>query len=573
MIKKLLKFLVPYIPLLSVALLLTVAQITATLFAPVVIGRAIDYMIGTNAVNFEYIFKQIIILFFLIIIAVLCQWLASLCTNKVTHNTVRDIRDGAFKKLNLVPLSYIDSTPYGDLISRVVVDTEQIADGLILGFTHLFAGIVTIIGTIIFMLTINLSVTLVVVIITPISIVVAFVLAKTVFSAFKMQSEKRGEMSGLVEEMLSGQKAVKAFRYESRAEQRFDGINAQLKTCGIKAMFVSALTNPCTRFVNSIVYIAVCVFGAFIVVQNPAALSVGMLTCFLAYANQYSKPFNEITGVVTELQSATAAARRLFNLLDEKEEISDIGLPALETCDGCVEIKNVNFSYNPQRPLIENFNLSVLSGQRIAIVGPTGCGKTTLINLLMRFYDTDSGEITVSNQPIKSITRKSLRSCYGMVLQDTWLFSGTIKENIAYGKEDASDDEIIEAAKSAHIHSFIKRLPNGYNTYISDGEDISVGQRQLLCIARIMLTKPPMLILDEATSSIDTRTELKIQSAFQKMMQGRTSFIIAHRLSTIKDADIILVMNDGNVIEKGTHAQLLECQGFYSKLYNSQFEN
>lgn len=564
----------PYLWLLALALLFAVIQITATLLAPVIVGKAIDCMLGKGAVAFTRIFTYVIYLLLTIAAAALFQWLGTLCTNKLAYYTIRDLRNAAFTKLNRVPLSYIDTHAHGDVMSRVVSDTDQISDGLIQGFTQLFSGVVTVAGTVVFMLLINLTVSLVVILVTPLSIAVAWLIARATHKMFQRQSDKRGEMGGLVEEMLSGQKVIKAFSYESRAEAAFDSLNADLKTCGIKAMFYSSLTNPSTRFVNGIVYAAVAVTGALIVIGNPAALSVGLLSTFLSYANQYTKPFNEITGVVTELQTATAAARRVFALLDEPEEPADDGLPALTYCDGCVDLCDVSFSYVPQRPLIQHLMLNVLPGQRVAIVGPTGCGKTTLINLLMRFYDVCGGEIRVSEQPVGSITRASLRACYGMVLQETWLFCGTIRENIAYGKRDATDEEIVAAAKQAHIHSFIERLPQGYDTVLDeDGGGISQGQKQLLCIARILLTQPPMLILDEATSSIDTRTEQKIQSAFARMMKGRTSFIIAHRLSTIKDADVILVMRDGNIVEKGTHDSLLAQGGFYAALYNSQFAN
>lgn len=569
---RVLKVAKPYLGWLVLALLFSILQITATLLAPVIIGNAIDYMVGAGNVDFTQVLYAVIKLGICIAVAMIFQWLTTLCTNKLAFNTIRDLRNRSFEKLNRVPLQYIDSHAHGDIMQRIVSDTDQISDGLIQGFTHLFSGIVTVVGTLIFMLTLNLTVTLVVVLVTPISICVAWLIARATHRMFKRQSDKRGEMSGLVEEMLGGQRVVKAFCHEDEAEKKFDGINRELKDCGIKAMFYSSLTNPGTRFVNGIVYAAVAVIGGLTVITNPAVLSVGALSCFLAYANQYTKPFNEITGVVTELQTATAAARRVLALLDEAEEPDDSGLPAVEYCDGTLEIEHVDFSYLPERPLIRDFNLNVLPGQRVAIVGPTGCGKTTLINLLMRFYDPQSGEIRLSSHRTTQITRESLRACYGMVLQDTWLFKGTVRENIAYGKPDADDDEIIEAAKKAHIHGFIMRLDKGYDTMIDeDGGGISQGQRQLLCIARIMLTQPPMLILDEATSNIDTRTELKIQAAFAQMMQGRTSFVIAHRLSTIRDADIILVMRDGNIIEKGNHETLLAQNGFYAQLYNSQF--
>ncbi len=572
-IRLVLSYMRPYFPLILLALLFSVIQIAATLLAPVVIGKAVDYIIGENNVDFEKILHYSFILMGLIALVMVFQWLGSLCTNKAAMNTVRDLRCAAFNKLNRVPLSYIDNRSHGDMLSRVVNDTDLISDGLIQGFTQLFSGIVTVAGTIVFMLRLNLSVTLVVVLITPVSICVAYLIARATHNMFKLQQAKRGELSGLSEEALSGVKEIKAFGREKISEAEFDGVNEDLRKVGVKAMFYSALTNPGTRFVNAIVYAAVAVVGALMVIKSGnVGFTVGILSAFLAYANQYTKPFNEITGVVTELQTASAAAGRVKELLDETEEPSDDGLPALSYCDGSIEIEHVNFAYVPDRPLIQDLNLSVLPGRRVAIVGPTGCGKTTLINLLMRFYDPQSGRILLSDTPVTEITRNSLRGSYGMVLQDSWIFRGTVAENIAYGKPNATREEIEDAAKRAHIHSFIQKLKNGYDTVIDDeGSSISQGEKQLLCIARIMLTQPPMLILDEATSNIDTRTEHKIQSAFAAMMKGRTSFVIAHRLSTIIDADVILVMRDGNVIEQGTHAELIEKGGFYSQLYNSQF--
>ncbi len=572
-IRLVLSYMRPYFPLILLALLFSVIQIAATLLAPVVIGKAVDYIIGENNVDFEKILHYSFILMGLIALVMVFQWLGSLCTNKAAMNTVRDLRCAAFNKLNRVPLSYIDNRSHGDMLSRVVNDTDLISDGLIQGFTQLFSGIVTVAGTIVFMLRLNLSVTLVVVLITPVSICVAYLIARATHNMFKLQQAKRGELSGLSEEALSGVKEIKAFGREKISEAEFDGVNEDLRKVGVKAMFYSALTNPGTRFVNAIVYAAVAVVGALMVIKSGnVGFTVGILSAFLAYANQYTKPFNEITGVVTELQTASAAAGRVKELLDETEEPSDDGLPALSYCDGSLEIEHVNFAYVPDRPLIQDLNLSVLPGRRVAIVGPTGCGKTTLINLLMRFYDPQSGRILLSDTPVTEITRNSLRGSYGMVLQDSWIFRGTVAENIAYGKPNATREEIEDAAKRAHIHSFIQKLKNGYDTVIDDeGSSISQGEKQLLCIARIMLTQPPMLILDEATSNIDTRTEHKIQSAFAAMMKGRTSFVIAHRLSTIIDADVILVMRDGNVIEQGTHAELIEKGGFYSQLYNSQF--
>lgn len=572
-IKLVLKFMRPYYPLIALALLFSVIQIAATLYAPVVIGDAVDYIIGAGNVNLEQVMRRAYVLMGLIAVVMVFQWLASLCTNKAAMNTVRDLRCAAFNKLNRVPLSVIDTRAHGDLLSRVVNDTDLISDGLIQGFTQLFSGVVTVAGTIVFMVSLNVSVTLVVVLITPVSICVAYLIARATHNMFKTQQSKRGELSGLTEEVLSGIKVVKAFNREEIAQKEFDEVDEELRKVGTKAMFYSALTNPGTRFVNAIVYAAVAVVGALMVIRSTGgAFTVGMLSCFLSYAHQYTKPFNEITGVVTELQTASAAAGRVKELLEEKEEPDDDGLPTLEYCDGQIDIEHADFAYVPSRPLIQDLNLSVLPGKRVAIVGPTGCGKTTLINLLMRFYDVQSGRILISNTPVTDITRSSLRGAYGMVLQDSWIFRGTVAENIAYGKPDATREEIEDAAKRAHIHSFIEKLENGYDTIIDDeGSSISQGEKQLLCIARIMLTQPPMLILDEATSNIDTRTEQKIQSAFAAMMKGRTSFVIAHRLSTIADADLILVMRDGNVIEQGTHTELLGKGGFYAELYNSQF--
>ena len=578
-IVKLLKFAKPYLPLIIIALIFSLIQIAATLLVPVVIGRTIDYIVGENNVDFGVIFKNAGILGGLIAVVFLFQYLGSVAINKASFRTIRDLRRAAFDKLNNVPLSFIDGNSHGDLMSRVGSDIDQISDGLIQGFSQLFSGVVTILGTLAFMLYYNWAIALVVVILTPMSLFVAYFIAKGCHDMFAMQAKKRGELSGLVTEMLSNQKIVKLFGYETRAESRFDVINKDIKIYGQNAAFYSAMVNPSTRFVNNVVYVAVCMLGAYLVIRGNGILgsgvfTVGGLSCVLSYANQYAKPFNEITGVVTELQTATAAANRVFELLETPSQPSDEGLPDLENAEGNIEIDDVYFSYVKSRPLIEGFSLSVKSGQRIAIVGPTGCGKTTLINLLMRFYEPDSGTIKVENRNVTDFTRRSLRLNFGMVLQDTWLKKGTVRENIAYGKPDASDEEIIAAAKSAHIHNFIMRLENGYDTVLDDdGGNISQGQKQLLCIARVMLTHPPMLILDEATSSIDTRTELKIQQAFDKLMQNKTSFIVAHRLSTIKNADLILVMNNGNVIEKGTHKELIEKHGFYEKLYNSQFEH
>ena len=578
-IKKLLHYARPYIPIILVALVCSVVQIVATLLTPVVIGNTIDYIVGQNNVDFAVIAKNAGILAGLIAMVFAFQYASSLCINFASFRVIRDLRRNAYSKLNSVPLSYVDSNSHGDLMSRVGNDIDQISDGLIQGFSQLFSGVVTIIGTLAFMLWYNYIVALVVVLLTPLSLFVAYFIAKGCHNMFAMQAKKRGELSGLVTEMLTNQRVVKLFGYEKRAQERFAKINGELKTWGQNAAFFSAMTNPCTRFVNNVVYVVVCVLGAFLVIKGNSVagvgtLTVGALSCVLSYAIQYTKPFNEITGVVTELQTSTAAATRVFDLLEVEDQPSDEGFDELENVKGNILIDDVYFSYNKNNPLIQGFSLKVESGQRIAIVGPTGCGKTTLINLLMRFYDADSGTICVENKDITKVTRKSLRTSYGMVLQDTWLKKGTVRENIAYGKPDATDEEIVQAAKSAHVHSFITRLENGYDTMLDDdGGNISQGQKQLLCIARVMLTHPPMLILDEATSSIDTRTELKIQRAFEALMKNKTSFIVAHRLSTIKNADLILVMNKGNVIEKGTHEQLLQQNGFYAHLYNSQFEH
>ncbi len=578
-IKKLLKYARPYVPVIILALVLSALQIAATLLAPVVIGKTVDYIIAQNNVDFGVILKNAGILAGLIACVLVFQYLASLCINFASFRTIRDLRSSAYAKLNDVPLSYVDSNSHGDLMSRVGNDVDQISDGLIQGFSQLFNGIVTIIGTLAFMLWYNWLIALVVVCLTPLSLFVAYFIAKGCHNMFAMQAKKRGELSGLVTEMLSNQRVVKLFGYEKRAEDRFATINGDLKVWGQNAAFYSAMVNPCTRFVNNVIYVVVCVLGVYLVIKGGVvpgigALSVGALSCVLSYATQYTKPFNEITGVVTELQGATAAASRVFDLLEAQNQSSDERFEDLTDAHGNINIDDVYFSYVQDKPLIQGFSLNVKSGQRVAIVGPTGCGKTTLINLLMRFYDPDSGKIEVEGKDITEVTRKSLRLSYGMVLQDTWLKKGTVRENIAYGNPSATDEEIIEAAKAAHIHNFVTHLENGYDTVLDDdGGNISQGQKQLLCIARVMLTHPPMLILDEATSSIDTRTEIKIQQAFEKLMQNKTSFIVAHRLSTIKNADVILVMNKGNVIEKGTHEELLEKGGFYANLYNSQFEH
>lgn len=574
-LKRILRFSKPHLHYLVFASIFSIINVALTLYIPILIGNAVDCAIEAGKVDFNAMLPILIKLIISAAIGAGASWLMNLCTNKITYLTVRDIRRAAFDKLQIVPLSYIDSHPHGDLISRMITDTDQISDGLLMGFTQLFTGIVTILGTLCFMLSINVWITLIVVLITPLSFFVASLVAKHSFDMFRKQSDTRGKMTSLVEEMIGGQHLVKAFSHEKSAEAEFEVINEDLRRYSIKAIFFSSLTNPSTRFVNGLIYAGVGVFGAISVLSPTGAITVGQLSCFLTYANQYTKPFNEISGVVTELQSALASAKRVFEVIDAEREIPEIPDAVVLSPDkvnGIVDIENVSFSYVKERPLIENLNLAVKKGQRIAIVGPTGCGKTTLINLLMRFYDVNEGEIRVSGTPIKEITRNSLRGSYGMVLQETWLKNGTVFENIAYGMPDATEEEVVNAAKAAHAHSFIKRLPDGYNTKISDDEtNISQGQKQLLCIARVMLCLPPMLILDEATSSIDTMTEIRIQKAFAKMMQGRTSFIVAHRLSTIKEADCILVMESGHIIEMGSHEQLIEKGGFYANLYNSQF--
>ncbi|MBR1777374.1 MAG: ABC transporter ATP-binding protein [Alphaproteobacteria bacterium] len=571
LLKRLLSFTRPHLLYLAFALVFAVISVCLTLYAPVLTGRAIDQIVGRGHVDFIMLKQFLIWLAAVTAGASFAQWLMGLCTNKIAYLTVRDIREKAFAKLQNVPLKFIDSNPHGDILSRVIVDAEQIADGLLMGFTQLFTGIVTIFGTIGFMAVINVKITLLVVFVTPLSLFVANFIAKRSFKFFKVQSETRGEMTSLIEETIGNMKLVKAFGYEHEASQRFEEINARLKDCGVKALFFSSMTNPCTRFVNGVVYTLVSIVGALTAAAG--ALTVGQLSCFLSYANQYTKPFNEISGVIAELQSALASAKRLFEIIDATPQTPDSAdAVVLGKADGSVNVENVSFSYVQDVKLIEGLNLSVQAGQKIAIVGSTGCGKTTLINLLMRFYDVDKGKIIVSGHDVQNLTRDSLRSSFGMVLQDTWLKAGTVKENIAYGKPNASDYEIVSAAVAAHADSFIKRLPKGYDTEITeDGGNISQGQKQLLCIARAMLSLPSMLLLDEATSSIDTRTEARIQKAFDTMMQGRTSFIVAHRLSTIRQADLIVVMDSGHIIEQGRHEELLAKKGFYANLYNSQF--
>lgn len=552
-------------------LILAAISVALTLYAPILIGRGIDQIIGKGQINAGKLMTVLVELAVVIAITAVAQWLMNLLSNKVTYRIVEELRSQAFVHLEQVPVSYIDKNQPGDIISRVVTDVGQFSDGLLMGFTQLFTGVVTIAGTIIFMLTINVKISLLVIVLTPVSLFVASFIAGRTFRMFQLQSEKRAEMTSIVEELVGDQKVVKAFSYEKEAMERFDSVNQDLKSCGVSALFFSSIVNPSTRFVNGLVYTGVSILGAFTVISG--GISVGQLISFLNYANQYTKPFNEISGVVTELENALACAKRIFDFIDTPKEPQDEPDAAvLKNADGSVSFNNVSFSYTPDVPLLQDINIQVKPGQRIAIVGPTGCGKTTLINLLMRFYDVNAGVIRVSGEPVREVTRDSLRANFGMVLQETWLKAGTIRDNISYGRPDASMEEIIEAAKHAHAHSFIKRMPQGYDTVISEeGGNISQGQKQLLCIARVMLIHPPILILDEATSSIDTRTEVKVQKAFQELMQGRTSFVVAHRLSTIKEADLILVMKDGNIIEQGKHEELLERAGFYAGLYNSQF--
>ena len=570
-INKVLKKIRPYRFTLALSLIFAVITVILTLYFPLLTGEAVDCIIGEGMVDFAAIAPIAAKMAVIAALTALSQWAMNICNNRITYNVTRDIRDEAFKKIEILPLKYIDNHSAGDIVSRVIADVDQFADGLLMGFTQLFTGVLTILGTLFFMFRINTVISLVVLLATPISLFVAAFIAGRTYRLFRLQSETRGEETAFIDEMIGNQKVVQAFCHEDKSMKKFDEINSRLEKASLLSTFFSSITNPSTRFVNSLVYTSVGIVGAFSVIGGN--LSVGQLSAFLSYANQYTKPFNEISGVITELQNAIACAARIFELIEEEPQTPDSdNAVVLGTADGNVELKNVYFSYSPDRSLIENLNLSAAKGQRIAIVGPTGCGKTTLINLLMRFYDVDSGSISVDGNDIRNVTRKSLRSNYGMVLQDTWLKSGTIRENIVMGKPDATDEEVIAAAKASHAHSFIKRLPQGYNTFITeDGGSLSQGQKQLLCITRVMLCLPPILILDEATSSIDTRTEIKIQHAFRQMMEGRTSFIIAHRLSTIQDADLILVMNDGRIIERGTHSELLEKNGFYAKLYNSQF--
>ena len=572
-LKKVMHYLKHYIPILILSVVLATVTVALTLYFPILTGRAIDLILDKGNVDFPGILAIAKEGAIVIGITAAAQWIMNMCNNRMTYNIVRDIRRDAFERIEHLPLSYIDSHSHGDMVSRIIADVDTFADGLLMGFTQLFTGLATIIGTLLFMLFVNVKITVVVVLLTPISLFVAGFIAKKTYSMFQLQTQTRGEQTALIEEMVGNQKVVQAFCHEKEALGQFADVNDRLQKYSLRATFFSSLVNPSTRFVNSLVYAAVGITGALAVILTGGAFSVGNLSCFLSYANQYTKPFNEISGVVTELQNALACAARIFELIEEEPEKPDAkDAVVLNEVDGSVAMQHVYFSYLPEQKLIEDFNLKVLPGQRVAIVGPTGCGKTTMINLLMRFYDTDSGEIDVSGHPITEITRDSLRASYGMVLQETWLKHATIWENIAMGKPEATKEEIIEAAKASHAHGFIKRLPDGYDTILGeDGGSLSQGQKQLLCIARVMLCLPPMLILDEATSSIDTRTELKIQNAFAKMMEGRTSFIVAHRLSTIQEADVILVMKDGKIIEKGNHEELLAAGGFYATLYQSQF--
>ena len=572
-LKKVLQYIRHYWGFLVISLLLSVVTVALTLYVPILIGHAIDHILDQGQVDFQAVRQILLQVAISVLVTGICQWIMNVLNNHVTYHIVHDIREEAFQKIEILPLKYLDGHAHGEIVSQVIADVDQFADGLLMGFTQFFTGVITILGTLIFMLTIQVKITLIVVLLTPLSFVIANFVAKNTYSMFQQQSIARGKQTALIDEMIGNEKVVQAFGYGNRALERFDEINGQLESCSLKATFFSSLTNPATRFVNNVVYAAVALVGAFTVLGG--GMTVGNLTSFLSYANQYTKPFNEISGVITELQNALACAARIFSLIEEEPQIPEPeNAKVLAEAQGNVELKQVAFSYVPDKSLIENLNLSVKPGQRVALVGPTGCGKTTIINLLMRFYDVDQGKISVDGTDIRDYTRKSLRTNYGMVLQETWLKAGTIRENIIMGKPDATEEEIIAAAKASHAHSFIRRLPQGYDTVISeDGGMLSQGQKQLLCITRVMLCLPPMLILDEATSSIDTRTELKIQETFARMMKGRTSFIVAHRLSTIQNADVILVMKDGHIIEQGNHEELLKQGGFYKELYYSQFKN
>lgn len=572
-LKKVLTYIQSYRIFLALSLIFAVVTVASTLYFPVLTGQVIDHILAPGQVEFSIITDLLWKMGLLILVTALAQWLMNVCNNKITYEVVQDVRREAFAKIEILPLKFIDAHSHGELVSRVIADVDQFADGLLMGFSQLFTGVITILGTLLFMLAINVKITLVVVLVTPVSLFVASFIARRTFSMFMLQSTTRGEQTALINEMIENQKVVQAFSKEKDVMEKFDEINGRLERASLRATFFSSLTNPGTRFVNSLVYTGVALVGAFLAMAGNGVLTVGQLSCFLSYANQYTKPFNEISGVVTELQNALACAERIFALIAEEPQTPEPeSAETLSDVKGNVNLKHVYFSYSPDKKLIEDFNLDIKPGQRVAIVGPTGCGKTTIINLLMRFYDVDSGSIQVEDKDIRAVTRKSLRESYGMVLQETWLKAGSIRENLVMGKPDATEEEILAAAKASHAHSFIKRLPDGYDTVIGEeGGSLSVGQKQLLCIARVMLCLPPMLILDEATSSIDTRTEMKIQNAFARMMEGRTSFIVAHRLSTIQEADIILVMKDGHILEQGNHEELLKQGGFYSELYNSQF--
>ncbi len=570
-LRKVLRYIKKYWVYLALSIVMAALTVTLTLYLPILTGRVIDLIVRKGGVDFDGVFAILRQMAVVIGVTAAAQWVMNICNNKMTYRIVQDIRDEAFKRIEILPLKYIDEHSYGEVVSRVIADVDQFADGLLMGFTQFFTGVITILGTLGFMLSVNVGITGVVVLITPLSFLVAAFIARKTFVMFRAQSETRGEQTALIEEMIGNQKVVQAFSHEDEALEEFDEINGRLEKCSLKAIFYSSITNPSTRFVNNLVYAGVAVAGAVFAIRG--GISVGQLSCFLSYANQYTKPFNEISGVVTELQNALACAARIFALIEEEPQIPDKdNAVCLGDVEGSVDLAHVDFSYVPDKKLITDFNLSVRPGQRVAIVGPTGCGKTTVINLLMRFYDVNAGSIRVEGHDIRDVTRKSLRANYGMVLQETWLKGGTVRDNIVMGKPEATEEEIIAAAKASHAHSFIKRLPDGYDTIIAeDGGNLSQGQKQLLCITRVMLCLPPMLILDEATSSIDTRTEIRIQKAFAAMMEGRTSFIVAHRLSTIREADVILVMKDGNIIEQGDHETLLKQNGFYATLYNSQF--
>lgn len=572
-IKKVLAYIRPQGLWVLLSLLMAVISVALTLYLPVLTGQVIDHILGPGEVEFDEIFSIMRVMLAAILVTAAAQWLMNLCNNRIVYTVTRSIREEAFAKIEILPLKYLDTHSSGDIVSRIIADVDQFADGLLMGFTQLFTGVVTIVGTLFFMLSVNPGITVVVVVLTPVSLLVASFIAKRTYSMFRLQSKTRGEQTALINEMIENQKVVQAYGQEQKVQERFDEINDRLQKYSLRATFFSSITNPSTRFVNSLVYTGVGLTGAFAAVRG--AMTVGQLSAFLSYANQYTKPFNEISGVITELQNAVACAGRIFELIDEKPQIPDPEpAESLPADIGQVSLEHVNFSYTPEKKLIQDFNLRVKKGQMVAIVGPTGCGKTTLINLLMRFYDVDSGAIRIEGRDLRSLKRDTVRSSFGMVLQDTWLRSGTIRDNIRTGRPEATDEEVIRAAKEAHAHSFIRRLPDGYDTVITEnGGNLSQGQKQLLCIARVMLCLPPMLILDEATSSIDTRTEIRIQKAFHTMMQGRTSFIVAHRLSTIRNADVILVMRDGNIVEQGTHRELLAKDGFYAEIYNSQFVN